>query len=309
MTARMIKPSTSTIALLSAGLLVAVLGGPAQAGTITSSYGGYTNASADITVSGAGAGMTSWTVNGIDHLQRQWLWYSVDGGAAAQIDAGATTSASFIGDTATLSYDNGSFLTEVVYSIYGHADASVSGIDERVTITNTSGGAITMSLFQYNDFDINGVANTDFAFKGAYVDDVATASTTAITQGDGATLSESNVDPATGLIAYDIVTDGSILDMLTNAMADDALSGDVNDTSVTIIGPGNIEWAWQWNLTIAAGDSFTINKQKSISGFGAPTFFFGFDSPEPATIPEPVSLALFGAGLMAVGMIRRRRKT
>ncbi|MDB6109574.1 MAG: hypothetical protein JWR69_1324, partial [Pedosphaera sp.] len=59
------------------------------------------------------------------------------------------------------------------------------------------------------------------------------------------------------------------------------------------IGPGNVTWALQWDLTIAAGGTALISKDKYLE----------------IIVPEPSTFALTGLGLAAFLLLRRRQST
>ena len=56
------------------------------------------------------------------------------------------------------------------------------------------------------------------------------------------------------------------------------------------VGPGNVTWAFQWDMWLAAGDSKTIRKYKQVQ------------TPEPATL----GLLLFGGLLLKASSKRGR---
>ena len=59
-----------------------------------------------------------------------------------------------------------------------------------------------------------------------------------------------------------------------------------------IVGPGDLTWAYQWDVTIAAFDTFQISKDKNL---------------DAGVIPEPTALAAAAMGLTALATRRRRR--
>lgn len=229
------------------------------------------------------AGMYNWTVDNLNQLNRQWFWYRLGGvGPEATIDTiGAPVvahpSASVLGATY---YGNG-FNLSINYELLGGLPGDGnSDITETITVNNTSGNPLDFHFFQFSDFNLNipGVSGPD-----------------------SVTIS----DDGFGGFYRALQTKGTIgiSETIDTPSANHAMAGDpssilalLNDGSATTLnGPltytGDAAWALQWDVTIGAGDSLIVLKDKKIT---------------IGPIPEPSSLALIGLGL--AGFIIRRRR-
>jgi hypothetical protein len=236
------------------------------------------NSSAEIDANSAGqAGMYKWTIDGVNHLLRQWFWYRVGGGPESSIDS-LYTSSSVSGDSADLLYTGSTFTIDLEFDITGGTPGSgTADIAEIIRITNTSASALDFHFFQYTNFDLGGDALDDsvmgniFFFK-QYDDDRAFSETIAT--------SASRFEPNTVPIIFNSLNDGASTNLAHSGLGIQSLSGS-ND----------YEWGYQWDKTIQSGGTFIISKDKKI---------------EP--IPEPTSLLLLGFGLVGIAGYAWRRK-
>ena len=133
--------------------------------------------------------------------------------------------------------------------------------------------AYTLHLFEYDDFDLG----TSFSDDRA---ELVNSST--IRQFDAQTNALVGTVPVPS--HWQIAASGPIFASLT----------DTNPTTLTDsgspFGPGDATFAFEWDVTIAAGDTFLMSKNKLID----------------QVVPEPVTLFSLGAfGLLA---LRRRKK-
>jgi hypothetical protein len=233
--------------------------------------------------------MISWEVDGVNHLFQQWFWQRVGGGAEAELGALGLTSATPTGSNILdLVYGPavGGLQVSITYILTGGPSGSgTSGISEVITLKNTSSVAMDLHFFQYTDFDLGGVLD---AF-----DDVARFTTAIagneIEQFDPDTnFSEVITTPAAGLhqISAFPAIHSSLTDGGPTTLTDTPAPG-------VLFGPADVEFAFRWDFTLAAGDETLISKTKRVRG----------------VIPEPASLAIWGLGalsLSAFGLRRRR---
>jgi hypothetical protein len=250
------------------------------------------NSTVDIDT-GSQAGVYNWTVDGTDHLFQQWFWYRIGStGPESSIDTLGQTSISNTSRILDVTYAGSGLSVNVLYTLTGgSAGSNTSDLAETIRITNTSTEAITLSFFQYSDFDIGGDSGNDYVW---YND-----SNQIVDQADpNAVLSETVHTPAAnrGELAFWPTT----LANLTDGDADDLAAGDLDgfshgvlQTTGDFVGPGDVTWAYQWTVTIAAGGSFIISKDKNIAG-GPPD--------RGPFVPEPASLAIWG-GLSVLGLV------
>lgn len=264
------------MAMVAVAILVAV-GSPAVA-SVTLSDG---NSVATFDLDSA-AGLKSWVVDGVEHINQQWFWYRLgtSGGeyAVNTLDPAnyfsRVTDSNGDGDNETLyvRYAGTGLQVEMTFLLTGGADSThMSDMAETIRITNTSVAPIDFHFFQYVDFNLAGTAGDDT---------VVIEGGNTVRQSSGDTyVAETVVTPlpthytaglATGL--YSSLTDGS-----------PTTWGDVT-------GPitGDVAWAFEWDRTIGAGRSLVISKDKNI-------------------VPEPATMVLMGAGLMMSMVLRRKR--
>jgi hypothetical protein len=239
-------------------------------------------------MSGPALGMYDWVVDGVQQLGRQWFWWRVDGGTGYEQPLDALTltysqSSDLTGDgnpeflRACYSDPSTGAEVEVRMSLQGGAAGSNwSDIIEQIKITNTGTQAFIIHVFQYADFDLNGTPNDD-------VVEVTDPLYNFVVQDDGGVnyVAETIVGPKPN--RYQADTAATLLALLGDGSADD-----LNNTATA--GPGqNVAWALQWDLTVQAGKSVQISKDKML-------------------MPEPATLALVVLGLAGTGALRRRAR-
>jgi hypothetical protein len=250
------------------------------------------------------SGQVSWTVDGVGQLYAQQFYYNSGAGVHNITTLGDTdylvsnTNRHQGNDVMDVTFTNGTILrdafgdpvlnalgdltitgatltVEVKYSLGGSALGSGdSDLGEQILINNT-GGAI--KFFQYVDLNLNGTAGND---------------TVRIENGRVAV----QTDPS-GVLAesvrvfapdrYDCGTGGPIPP--GGSVYADVTSGADLPDNVGPYGPGDVAWAFQWNLGTG---SYSISKDKSID-----------------PVPEPLTMLGVLASVGCVGTyLRRKRK-
>jgi hypothetical protein len=228
------------------------------------------------------AGVYHWTVDGINQLYQQWFWYRIrNTGGQSSVD---TISAPVLNQTAPdavgLAYQNASIRAEVKYDLTGGSPGDGrSDLSETVRITNVSRSSLTYHFFEYSDFDLGGRPSGDIARittvgGRAFIADQ--------TKANGSFLSETVAAP--GANRWEANLFANTLNSLNSG-----LTYNLNDHLVA--GPGDATWAFQWDFTLGAGQSFLLSKDKLLF------------------TPEPSSIAIAGLGVLGlIGYgIRRRR--
>jgi hypothetical protein len=226
------------------------------------------------------AGVFNWTVDGKNNLFQQWFWYRIGDDPTGQhsIDTiSAPTVTPFLGTRGVdIAYSNGTLGAEVNYILTGgSAGSGTSALSEVVRLTNTSSSSITLHFFQYSDFDLSGTPDGDSV---ALTDHKATQG------GPGKLLSETVVTPDASRLEANIFA--NTLNSLNSGAPYDL-------NNVATAGPGDVTWAYQWDVTLSEGGTFLISKVKQLQ-----------------PIPEPSTLAiagLAGLGLALYGFCRSRK--
>jgi len=241
------------------------------------------NATADVDV-GSASGMYNWSVQGQEQLFQQWFWYRV-GNSGPEAPINTISPALAVANTGTrglsTTYSQAQFSVRVEYLLTGGLfGGTKSTIAETITINNSSLSTLDFHFFQYSDFDLGGSASGDSVvigknlFTGLY--------NTANQFHPLVTFQESVISPGANHAEVGIYP--STVNKLNDLDADT-----LNDiTSLT--GPGDVDWAFQWDFSIAPGESTIINKSKHVE-----------------LIPEPTSMALLLSAAAFFTMRRIRR--
>jgi len=258
-----------------AALLVPALAGRAAIFTMTD---GNSSASIDPT---SQAGMFNWSVNGQNQLYQQWFWYRIGSNPDQSIDTiSAPTVSQPSGATLNTSYSNASVQVQVDYTLNGSTPPSgVSDIGESIKIHNFTAAPMSLQFIEYSDFDLLDTPGGDTVqlgtnLQGQYDEAYQTKGDMALTE----------TVAAPGAILGEVGYYDSTLTSLNSGTAYDL------NNNAGPVGPGDVTWALQWNLTIPAGGDVLISKDKYLS-----------------IVPEPASIGLLSLGLAGVLGLRRRR--
>lgn len=237
------------------------------------------------------SGVYGWDVETVPQLELQWFWYRVGNTAEASIStltydaarSGATdANQDGLADVAYLLYHDalGRFDVEVKISLDGGpAGSYLSDVAEQITVKNTTAGqTLDFHFFQYADFDLGGTSDDDEVvhlgngrqgkktFDGEQKDDFWVLQWSEV---GSKNLSHVQAD------VFPV-----LFNLLTNGAGDN-----LNDVEQAA---GDVEWAYQWDVTLAPGEAFLLSKDKMIT-------------------PEPATLALLGSGAVMALLLRRRR--
>ena len=229
------------------------------------------------------AGQIDWQVDSVSNLFDQSFWFrrGTDTREYQVNDQNLNLEGFFASDTnpfidsrndtfAALYNDGNGLEIETTFTLRGgNAGSGQSSLSELISFTNTSSNALTLSIFQYVNMDLGG----DFGDDSAVVIDGNTVQQF----DDVATVSETVVTPAP--TQFQVGTASSLIAALSD--------GDIDNLDGTAAaGPTDIAWAFQWDITLGAGESILISKEKTI-------------------VPTPGSLAMIGFGTLVA--TRRRR--
>ncbi len=228
-----------------------------------------------------------WSVDGIGQLFQQAFWFRVGNVAEQSLDVlpiglQGTTDTDFDGnpDTLFVRYNGGGFDVEVRYVLDGGSPGSgASDMGEQISIISRSQDPLDFHFFQYSDFDLQGTIGGD---SGVFTN------LNAVRQYEGAIrLTETVVTPVPSHreLAFYSSTITKLNDAVATTLDDLPAIG-------TVLGPGDLTWAFQWDFALPAGSTFQISKDKNLSA---------------GTIPEPATLALLMAGVALLLSKRRAR--
>jgi hypothetical protein len=215
-----------------------------------------------------GAGMFSWTVDGVDQFYKnsqttgtQWFWYRVgDQTQEYSLENLSLVNAEASNKSLFLTYQDTArnFTIEVDYVLNGGQNGSRSShIIETVSISNESQENLDLHFFQYTDLDLNATPNEDFAVH---------TNDNSIQQTDQSHFSNETVATSAPQ-HWEITPWSATIDKLH-----DGLATTLSDTS-SLLGPTDVAWAFQWDQVVAPGGTFQISEGMHI-----------IEAPEPATL-------------------------
>jgi hypothetical protein len=219
----------------------------------------------------------NWTVDGVNQLSQQAFWYRIGNTAEQSLhslplggEVASNTNFDPGLDTLVVRYNAVRFRADIRYVLDGGAPGSgASDIGEQISITNTSNDPLDFHFFQYTDFNVRGTAGDD---SGVFTN------VNTVDQYEGVIrLTETVVTPVPSHreIAVFDVTRGKLNDGVATTLSDTPIG--------TVVGPGNLTWAYQWDVVIQPGLTFQISKDKAISG-----------------VPEPSTLLLLAIGAISL---------
>ncbi|MHB1157905.1 MAG: PEP-CTERM sorting domain-containing protein [Phycisphaerales bacterium] len=233
------------------------------------------------------AGISAWTVDGVDHLNYQWLWYRVGTGPELAFDSANFSSVSVTQPLsnmvlATYTDSVNQFTINVQWLLVGGLPGSgLSDLQTIVTINNinanTEAAPIDFAVFQYSDFDLNNTPGNDT------IEITGPTNYNTARQYDGSTqIHETVVSLTPDIYIADLIDSSNDLLPLLN-------DGSMTNFTSNIpgpVGPGDASWLFGWTAPLAPGETLPFSKDQSI-------------------VPEPATLALFASGLALIASRKR----
>lgn len=217
------------------------------------------------------AGLSNWTVDGnaIPAMHNYWLRFSPASAEVPVYSLGAPAEIS-LGDFGQVTYAGGGYTVTITFLLTGGSSGSnVSNLTEIVSV-HKSAGLSGFSLFQYGSFNLSGGSGSNMVyFTGSNL-----AKQTAM-------LGTNNLSTAVTPIPNNF--DATVSPALMNSLSDALPTVLGNNTTA---GPGNTEWAFQWNAP--GGTDFIMSKNTQI------------------IVPEPGTALLL---TLAAGLLIRKRPT
>lgn len=218
-------------------------------------------------------GMTSWVVDGDDILFRQWFWYRIGNQMANTSISSLELDAGFgAGRTAGTTFAGDGFAIDIIYTLTGGTPGSGwSDIAETIRIVNTGRTALDFHLIQYSDFDLSG----NLADLGNHPN-----ANTIQQYGSQGSLSETVVTPPAS--RWEIDNWATLLNQIEGGAYNLSSTQDANNS--------DIAWAFQWDVTLQAGGTLIISKDKNYR-----------------PVPDAgATVAMLGLAMASLAMMRRR---
>ncbi|MBO6512461.1 MAG: PEP-CTERM sorting domain-containing protein [Phycisphaerales bacterium] len=227
-------------------------------------------------------GQVDWLVDGVNQLFAQEFYFrrandTQELGVNANnlnLDGIFTTDTNPFSDNnvdalSQLYSDGNGLQIETIFTLRGGTAGSANAdLAEQIIIRNNSNASMSLSFFQFVDFDLGG----DFSDDSG---DIINGNTARQFDNDFS-VSETVVTPSP--TAFQMGNAVAMSDLLND--------GNIDNLDGTASGIGDVGWAFQWDFTLAAGEAFIITKDKSI-------------------VPAPASMLLLGAAGLTAS--RRRR--
>ncbi len=197
------------------------------------------------------AGMFSWVVDGTDQLYQHWFWLRQDPSTAqASFDQlGTPLGLSWTSANATINYLPPGLNVTLSFTLNGGTTGShASSIAETISILNTNNSSVGLHVYDYADFDLDGTNEGDTVFFPT--------TNMVVQQGKGiiATQSVQGQTPNFWEASWYALTLDTINDDTPAILSDDITPGD----------PGDQTFAYQWDVTLGAGQTFVLNLTNSI---------------------------------------------
>lgn len=230
-------------------------------------------------VTNSQAGMNSWTIDGQNILNQQWFWYRV-GPSGGQSSLDTLPATYTLTDPATLqaSFTGATFVVSATFSLVGSSPGTgTSDLSIQFKVKNTSGSSTNFHFYEYSNFVLGGAPTDTVQFPN---------SNTVFQAGSLGSVAENAVATGgSGFAAPMHHEAGVVFNTLTKLTSGSPAV--LNDTNSA--GPGDVTWAFEWDLPIAPGATSQFSKDISI------------------VIPEPSTVVLVGMSLIGALALRRRR--
>jgi hypothetical protein len=234
---------------------------------------------------GPSAGLSNWTIDGVNQLDYQWFYYSVGSGAIASIDSiGSPGVPEIINSSSTAilneTYTGTTVGATALFELEGASSASGSAkLATTITLKNLGSTAQTFNLYQFSDFDLGntpGNQNVQFAGTGAPYQVTQTG-----IAGGGPLVGTLNAGFATVGEAAGI-EDGNQLGILSG-------NANPNLNSTSLSATGAVDFAYEISETLNPNQSIIISELQSA--------------------PEPSTTMLVLPGILAFGLLYGRKLT
>ncbi len=261
---------SALFAYLLAGLVI-----QSEAQVFNFSYGSYSLGFNTNTAS-----LVNFTAGAVNQLNSQSLYYSVNGDALTSINS-TTFGLPVIHKNSGGGQTSYTFTYSIAGTLSVADDITIngSGWGELIKFQNLSVNSATVSIFQYSDFVLGGASGS----QTVNIDTTGEPTQAFTTQtGGGATLTW-NGQLTSGTVEVQADPGGAPFG---------AFLGNASPTTLdnsTLTASGNAVFGYEFDGNLSANGSLTISDVASIA------------------VPEPSSVAVISAGMLALALRRRRR--
>jgi hypothetical protein len=171
-----------------------------------------------------------------DHMFQNWWWYRTDSDTREFALSNLTAFEQPQANTVSLTYAEGGLTYEITYTLSDSGD-NQAVVVAQLTIANTTSTPITLNLFNYSDFDMDGSSGGDRAelVRPGYIRVYET--------------NTAHIVAAETPFAWQIGAFPSVRNLLTDTDIDDL------NNSGSPFGPGDFTGAFQWRFTLQGGES------------------------------------------------------
>ncbi len=217
------------------------------------------------------AGMTSWTIDGVNVLNQQSFFYRTTGSVGSSISPLSLTQ--LLPNSLSATFAGVGFNVTTIYTLVGGAAGSATAdISEQIKVQNTTAAPLVFNFFQFANFAGNGIVELGQNSRG-FINEAFISGGLVVTE---------NLD--TGISPG--ANNGAVGDAAT-------ILGDITGTpgytpNGPLTGPG--AWVLEWERTIGGNGSLIISKDLNA-----------------AQAPEPPAWSLVSIGLIAFGAIKQYR--
>jgi large repetitive protein len=233
------------------------------------------------------SGATAWFVDGVDHLAYQTYFYRLG-------PAGSESSIQSLGAPVVNTYVNAASQS-VLDLTFAHANFTVRTVSilqgmslgtgkaswtESLTVQNTSAAPLDLHFFQYSDFDLGGVLGGQTL---QFLPNNLNNQFYKVQQTSGSIVLNSTISTASFPVGH---VEAGLFAATANSL-NDANPTTLNDA--TSAGPGDVTYAYQWDMILAPNESLQISKLTTI-------------------VPEPSSLSLAALAALALAVRKRALK-
>jgi hypothetical protein len=196
-------------------------------------------------------GMFSWVVDGTEQLYQHWFWLRAGtNNAQTSFDQlGTPLGLSWTTTNAIINYLPAGLNVMLSFTLTGGAIGShASSIAETISIQNTNTSSVALHLYSYTDFDLAGTNEDDsVSFP---------TNNLVLQQGKGATATQSVQGQTPNY--WEASWYAFTLDKI-DAGTPAVLADDIDPDE-----PGDQTFAYQWDVSLGAGQTFVLNLTNSI---------------------------------------------